>query len=68
MHDAYLVGDLGGADLSVFAANNDVRFPPGADEGVRALSAPGFATCTLDSPYTIARIPEGQGSSLKAAV
>lgn len=45
-------------------ASGYMRARLGADEGVRALSATGFDTCTLDSPYTIGHIPHGPGGSL----
>jgi len=49
-------------------ASGYMRSRLAADQGVRALSAPDFVTCTLDSPYTIGHIPEGPGGTLKKVI
>ncbi len=49
-------------------ASGYMRSRLAADLGVRALASPGFATCTLDSPYTIGHIPQGPGGSLKVDI
>lgn len=49
-------------------ASGYMRSRRGADLGVRALSGPGFSSCTLDSPYTIGHIPLGPVGSLKGDI